>query len=232
MRRSPVVALVFLAFWMVGDHAVLAQNPPCDPDRDRRNPALEQAKEAKKAELRRAGYPERFMKLIDREECIACVRQASDSFHIMIVYNDNAYAPKDPKTGNKWTHVSTNWDPASELIAREKIKDGTIKGYYISNTLKRDCKCCPEIDDNRHPEDYSDWNEDLGANTSHLLPFDQSNTTGPPPDDLVNPHARWINLPVPRIRTFQKPPRKQVSVPCPQCAGDALKLNDAYRALD
>jgi hypothetical protein len=229
MRRVPLAVLTVLIVCAVAGHA---QNPPCDPDRDRRNPNLEQAKEAKKAELRRAGYPERFMKLIDQEQCIACVREASDAFHIMIVYNDNAYAPTDPKTGKRWTHISTGWDPESELIAREKTKDGTIKGYYISNTLKRDCKCCPEIDDNRQPEDYSDWNEDLQANTSHLIPFDQSNTTGPPPDDLIHPPPQWIDDPVPNIETFQKPPRKQVSAPCPQCAGEALALNDAYRAVD
>jgi len=232
MKGYSLALAAALLLVLVGDHVIFAQNPPCDPDRDRRNPNLQAAKEAKKAQLRRAGYPERFMKLIDQEECIACVREASDAFHIMIVYKDNAYAPKDPKTGNRWTHISTNWDPESELIAREKTKDGTIKGYYILNTLKRACKCCPEIDDNRLPEDYSDWDEDLQANKNHLIPFDQSNTTGPPPDDLINPPPQWINDPVPNIETFQKPPRKQVSTPCPQCAADALKLNDAYRALD
>jgi hypothetical protein len=233
MKGYSLALAATLLLVLVGDHVIFAQNPPCDPDRDRRNPNLQAAKEAKKAELRRAGYPERFMKLIDREECIACVRQASDAFHIMIVYKDNDYAPIDAKTGRHWTHVSTSWDPQSELIAREKTKDGTIEGYYISNTLQRNCHCCPEIDkDMVTPQDYSDWNEDLQANTSHLIPFDQSNTTGPPPDDLINPASQWIDDPVPNIETFQKPARKQVSTPCPQCAGDALKLNDAYRALD
>lgn len=233
MRPYPLALVATLLLCLVGDHAVLAQNPPCDPDRDRRNPALERAKEAKKADLRRRGYPERFMKLIDQEQCIACVREASDAFHIMIVYKDNAFAPKDPKTGRPWTHISFNWDPESELIAREKTKDGTIKGFYILNTTKRDCRCCPDIDpDKTRPEDYSDWDEDLGANKGQLIPFDQSNLNGPLPDDLTNPNERWVGDPIPTAETFTKPPKKQAHATCPSCAADAQKLNDAYDAID
>ena len=234
MRRYPLALLATLVLALVGDHALLAQRPTqiCEPGRDKRNPDLEKAKEAKKAQLRAAGYPDRFLKLIDREQCIDCVREASDGFGIMIAYKDNAYAPKDPKTGNRWTHITYRWDPESEVIAREKTKDGTIKGFYILNTSKHDCKCCPEIDDDSGPEDRSDWDPDLQANKDHLIPFDPSNVNGPLPDDLVHPSDKWIGDPVPNIETFQKPAKKQAHAPCQACEGDAQKLNAAYDALE
>ena len=232
-----LVLLVVLAFWVAGDHAVLAQNAPsiadnCEPQYRKNHPDLQRAKEKKKAALRARGYPERFMKLIDREECIACVELASDVFHIMVVYKDNDYAPIDPKTGKKWTHITRNWDPGSEVIAREKTQDGSIKGFFILNTAKKSCLCCPDMDkDDTRPESFSDWDEDNGINRDHVIPFDSSNL-GPLPDDLVNPGEQWVGDPLPNIEEFRKPAKKHAQALCKACAGETDKLNAAYNALD
>lgn len=149
----------------------------------------------------------------------------------MIVYKDNDDAPKDYKTGNHWTHVSHLWDPESEIEAREKTEDGTIKGYYILNTLKKACRCCGDTaDGHTTPESYSDCDEDLGANKDHLIPFDQSNTGGALPDDLVNPGDKWVGDPVPE--TFTKLGKKQAHAACPACQATVDTLNTAYDALD
>ncbi len=236
MKASVRALVATVLLCVAGGYVIYAQRPaPClEPDRDPNNPAVNRYREAKKAEMRRRGYPERFLKLLDQEKCIACLRLASDAFHIMIVYKDNAYAPKDPKTGRPWTHISYEWDPESEVLAREKLKDGTIKGFYILNTFKHDCPCCPEMDDdNWGPQKRSDWNEDLEANMDHLIPFDQSNTTGPLPDDLINPPAQWLGGDhVPNIEKFQKPAKKQVHAVCPKCQDAADRVNAAYDTLD
>ena len=134
MRRCPLALLAALALFLVGDHAVLAVNAQttadnCDPQFRKNNPDLERAREAKKAALRRRGYPERFMKLIDKEECLYCLSISPDSFGIMFEYKDNDYAPADAKTGSKWTSITYNWTPGLERQAREQTANGTIKGF-------------------------------------------------------------------------------------------------------
>ena len=100
MIRGLVFGAV-LMLGIVGDHAILAQNrPDLCPPRWRRDPvATNQAREAKKAEMRRRGFPERLLTLLDREECVACIELASDAFHLTVLYNDDEHAPRTTSGG-------------------------------------------------------------------------------------------------------------------------------------
>lgn len=232
MRRLSLVLFALLTGLLVGDHAVVAQNATdlCPP-RYRRDPAATaRAREAKKAQMRQRGFPERFLSLLDREECVACVETASDGFHIMVVYNDDENAPKDSK-GRRWTSHSFGWDPQSERQVRDQLAAGKIKAFYIMNTATR-CQCCPDIlDDTKTAQSYSDWNADLEVNMTHVIVFDEPSDLGPLPADLENPPDGWIND-VPDIEQFTKPPHRQVHVICQKCEGTAAKANSAMDTLD
>lgn len=232
MRRCPLVFFAFLVLWMAGDHSLAAQNPNdnCGP-RYRRDPvATNRAREAKKAQMRQRGFPARFFSLLDREQCVACVERASDAFHIMIVYNDDANAPMDSKDRRVKTH-SFGWDPKSERRAREQLAAGQIKAFYIMNTAHR-CDCCPEVNqDGGTPETYADWNPELEVNMSHVIEFNEPSDLGPLPQDLENPPPGW-ETDVPNIEQFHKPPKRQVHVICPACESLAAQWNSAAGTLD
>lgn len=232
MRRLSLSLATALMLWIVGDHAILAQNPPdnCGP-RYRRDPAAaNRAREAKKAELRRRGFPGRFLHLLDREECVACVEMASDAFHIMVVYNDDANAPTDSK-GRRWTQHTFKWDPQSERWAREQLAAGKIRSFYIMNTATR-CQCCPDVnDDSKTDASYSDWNEELGVHMSHVIPYDDPSDLGPLPQDLEDPPPGWTEVP-PTIEQFFKPPKRTVHAICQKCQGLADKWNSAADTRD
>ena len=231
MRRYAFTLFAILALWMVGDHAILAQRPidNCGP-RFRRDPAAaNRAREAKKAYLRSQGMPERFLHLLDREECVGCIEMASDAFHIMVVYNDDEHAPKS--SGGRWTQITFKWDPQSERQVRDQLAAGTIKAFYILNTATR-CQCCPDFnDDSKTNESYADWNPELGVHMSHVIAFDDKSDLGPLPPDLENPPDGWIND-VPNIEQFTKPRKRQVHVVCPACRDLADQWNSAADTLD
>lgn len=232
MRRYSLVLAAVLTLWIVGDHAILAQNPAdnCGP-RYRRDPvATNQAREAKKAALRRYGMPERFLHLLDREECVACVEMASDAFHIKVVYNDDANAPVNSK-GFRWTSHTFKWDPQSERWAREQLAAGKIKAFYIMNTATR-CQCCPDVnDDSKTNASYADWDAELDLHRSHVIPFEKPGDLGPLPPDLENPPAGWTED-VPNIQQFFKPPRRYAHPMCQICQPIADRWNDAAATLD
>lgn len=231
MRRYPLALLAALLVCLVGDHAIVAQNAGdlCPPAYRKDPVATRRAIEAKKAELRRRGFPERFLHLLDAEQCPKCVQIASDSFHIMVVYNDDENAPTDSK-GRRWTHHTFGWDPQSERQVREELAAGKIKAFYIMNTATR-CDCCPEVNDYHTPDMYDDWNKDLEVNMSHVIPFESPNALGPLPPDLENPPDGWTRD-VPDIVRVQKPPKRYVHVLCPACEPLANQWNSAADTLD
>lgn len=224
MRRYPLALLATLLLCLVGDHALLAQNAAdrCPPAYSKLNKeATRRAIETKKAEMRRRGFPERFLQLLDKEECPKCVEIASDSFHIMVVYNDDDNAPTDTK-GRRWKTHTFGWDPQSERQVRDELAAGKIKAFYIMNTATR-CDCCPEVEVYHTPEDYSDWNEELEVNMSHVIEFDDPGDLGPLPQDLENPPGGWIDD-VPDISRTAKPPKRFVHAICDACQGLADQM--------
>lgn len=229
MRRYTLALATALTLWIVGDHAILAQNAAdlC-PARFRRDPvATDRAREAKKAEMRRRGFPERLIRLLDREECVACVEMASDSFHIQVVYNDDDTAPVSSR-GGRLKSRGFEWDPQSERWAREQLAAGKIKAFYILNTATR-CQCCPDGD--RTDASYADWNEELELHMQHVIRFEDPRGLGPLPPDLENPPRGWLDR-VPNIERYNKPPRRVVQVLCRVCQPIADRWNSAAGTLD
>lgn len=216
MRRLAPLLFALIALWMVGDHPVVAQNPNdnCPEEYRRGIPEVESAREAKKARLRSRGMPERFLHLLDKEECVACIERASDGFHIRVEYNDDANIKRH----------SFRWNPQSERRVREQLAAGQIKAFYILNTAVR-CECCPEVqDDTKTNASYADWNPELEVHMSHVITFDDPSDLGPLPQDLENPPGDWTNA-VPNIQEFSKPGRRVLQVTCPACQGLADQLN-------
>src|SRR5687767_12219676 len=187
MQRYSFICFALLAMWMVGDHPVVAQKPNDNcPERYRRGiPEVERAREAKKGRLRAQGMPERFLHLLDKEECVACIEKASDAFHIQVEYNDDANAPT-VTDGRRITSHAFKWDPQSERQVREQLAAGKIRKFYIYNTARR-CDCCPEIGmDGVTPETHADWDSEDEVNKDQVIEYDDPSDLGPMPEDLEN----------------------------------------------
>jgi uncharacterized coiled-coil protein SlyX len=229
MRRATLALATALTLGIVGDHAILAQNAAdrCPP-RFRRDPvATDRAREAKKAEMRRRGFPERLIRLLDKEECVACIEMASASFHVTIVYNDDEHAPRSTR-GGRISQRGFEWDPQSERWARQELAAGRIKAFYILNTSTR-CQCCPDGD--RTNASYADWNEELELHMQHVIRFEDPRDLGPLPPDLENPPRGWLTR-VPSIQQYDKPQRRVVQVLCRACQPIADRWNSAAGTLD
>lgn len=226
MGRGALVLLLLAAGWMAGDHPMSAQQAAADdcPIKYRRDtPEADRVREAKKAELRARGMPERFLHLLDKERCVACIERASDSFHIQVEYNDDENAPVSRAGGRVSSH-GFKWDPQSERQVRELLAAGKIRKFYIYNTARR-CQCCPEVGiDTFTAESYTDWDPDDEVNKDQTIEYDDPGDLGPLPEDLTNPPPDWIND-VPNIQQFSKPPRRVLQATCQACEGLAAQWN-------
>ena len=197
--------------------------PPCGPLYCLNDPALASAIAAKKAQLAADGYPERLLQLIDRYKCVGCVRTAPDSFSIMI-----EFAPgHEVKDGSgTWTHMIFHWTAQDEARARVELRQGTIKSFYVFNSMES-CPCCGEKDPTLQP----DYNATLEMNTGGMFVYEKPSDLGSNPPDLENIPPNLLQT-LPPIGTYTKPPRKQVHVMCPNCEALAEKYNTLAGQLD
>jgi hypothetical protein len=199
--------------------------PPCGPLYCIDPAAANSAREAMKARLRAQGYPERLLKLLDRYQCVGCILTAPSAFSIMIEYEPGK-GPRDEKGGSTWTHVTEKWSPQDEVLARQKLREGKIKAFYIFNADQA-CKCCGQKD----PWERSDWNAALEVNTDEMLQFKRPQDLGPDPPDLHQtppspPNSGPQQTPV-SSGEYTKPPRRSVKAKCAECQ----KFADAFNRI-
>ena len=200
-----------------------ASCPPCGPLYCIDAAAADREREAKKAQLRAAGYPERLLNLLDQYKCVACIRYAPDSFTILI-----EFAPGHlPSSGGQpWTHMAYRWTPQEEALARKELREGTIQSFYLMNAMTA-CACCGEAD----PAQRADYDASLEMNTGGTLAYQRPEDLGPDPPELQAIPPEQLQQ-VPPIGTYSKPPMRQVQAHCPACAAAAEEFNDIARWLD
>lgn len=146
VRKAFLCVLMFL-FGLAAD----AECPPCGPDfchGDSRYPAK---LAAKKAAMKKDGYPADLIALMDRGgECVASVEQAPDGFSIKVVSRSGS--------------TTLPWTEDDERIARDNLLNGKIARYYKFNTA-RAFVCCKDP----KPEERPDWDSADAVNTGQAI---------------------------------------------------------------
>src|SRR6187402_1564912 len=132
MRRCSLVLFLIAAAWMLGDHPMSAQQKPDDacPLKLRRGiPEVAQARDAKKARMRSNGVPERYLHLVDKEECVWCIESAPDAVHVTVVWKDE-FAPRfmDGRI-DKVTEVKLTAQIERQL--RDDLAGGRVESFYV-----------------------------------------------------------------------------------------------------
>lgn len=233
MRRYSLLLFVILTAWMVGDHPMSAQDrqgDPC-PVKYRKDPiAAGRAREAKKQRMRENRVPERYLHLLDKMECVACIETAPDTLHITVLYNDDAHAPT-LSTGERDLKVEFRWNPQSERQLRDELRNGQIRAFYVWIHEKR-CNCCPDL--GKKAESYADWDDDIGANMDETEQYDDPDDLGPLPDDLKPPPpgSQTPPPPVERFDDLPRPARRVLQATCKPCEGLAEQWTNESNNLN
>ena len=96
----------------------------CGPDLCLKDPRYPPKLAKKKADLKRAGFPDDLIALLDRDgKSVMAINQTPDSFRILLV------APNGDNNSNEWTQHD-------EDKARKDLLDGKLKVYYKHNVRK------------------------------------------------------------------------------------------------
>lgn len=233
MRRIVVVLFVLAVTWMAGDHPAAVQPGaagPCPPKWRKDPDAAARAREIKKRRMRENGVPERYLHLLDKMECVACIETAPDTLHITVLYNDDEHAPT-LSTGQRDLKVEFRWNAQSERQLREELRNGQIQAFYVWIHEKR-CYCCP--DDDQIAEDAQDWNDDTELNMDEAEAYDDVDDLGPLPDDL-KPPPPGSQLPPPPIERFDdlpRPGRRVLQATCQPCEGLARQWTNESNNLN
>jgi hypothetical protein len=132
---------------------VAAAECSCGPLYCLNDPDFPKVIQEKKKALRKEGFPDRYIALLDRQgQCPACITNAPDGFSIILVYAQGDAV------------VTKEWDEDSERIAKEHLATGTLKEYLIVNST-RVCTCCGQPTDN----DRGDFDRALNLNRSAAI---------------------------------------------------------------
>ena len=131
MQVRSVVLVAMVAMLSLAAKPALAECPPCGPDYCKSDPRFAPLLAKKKQRLTADGYPERLLKLLDKDgECVARVERSPDVFTLQIV------APN-----GDWETLP--WTEGDEALAKKKVADGSLKAYYIFNA-RHAFSCCNE----------------------------------------------------------------------------------------
>jgi hypothetical protein len=229
MRRWYLSLFVIAAAAMLGDHPMSAQQDradPCPLNLRRGIPDVAREREAKKQRMRDNGVPERYLHLLDKEECIECIKTAPDTVHVTIVWKDE-FAPR--LVDGRVDHVTEErLLPQIERQLRDDLIGGKIESFRVWLSNYR-CRCCPEPEDQTYQDDPG-WDDDLGLDTDQADTFDDPGDLPPLPDDLKNAPAGWV--PPPPIENFPPPHGRYMHVICPACQGLADQWNQQARNMD
>ncbi|HNP37437.1 MAG TPA: S8 family peptidase [Woeseiaceae bacterium] len=153
-----------------------------------------------KADLKRyarsQGVPERLMYLYDQlGDCPVCL--GGNAEHPILPFIYIVYAPDAGVRANglrNIRHRGTAWSADEEYGARQGMRDGYVKAFYIL-LEETPCECCRASTQEEwdawnegqpDPSDAPDWNDDLGIDTSRSDAHENADELGPDPDDLTN----------------------------------------------
>jgi hypothetical protein len=118
----------------------------CGPDYCKDDPRYLPALNKKKDQMRKAGYPERLISLLDRDgPCYARVQQAPDVFTVKVVYSDGSSG-------------TVPWSVDEEERAKQQVLSGALREYYEFN-VSRAFNCCG--DPKYNERDDWDANKDM-----------------------------------------------------------------------
>ena len=120
--RSVTIAALALTACRAGPSVATACGS--GPDYCTDDPRIAPALAAKKQALRREGYPDRLVGLLDiGVQCVARIRQEPDGFRLIDVAAD----------GSK---TDQNWDEDEERVARGRLGSGASVRYWIVNARR------------------------------------------------------------------------------------------------
>lgn len=106
----------------------------------------------KKSDLRRAGYPDELIRLLDRAaHCFAAIDRAPDIFSLMTVKSNGEL-------------LITEWSEDNEQIARQNLQEGRLRGYYKFN-VREAFACCKQL----RPAEGPDWDPVLAISKSQTI---------------------------------------------------------------
>ncbi|MFT3838967.1 MAG: hypothetical protein QM723_18450 [Myxococcaceae bacterium] len=129
-----------------------ADCPPCGPMMCLDDPTFAASRTAKKNHLKAANYPADFVALVDKDgPCQLCLENAPDAFSILVVKANDATE-------------SQPWTEEREQFAKDDLKSGAAKAYYVFNVRKR-CACCKE----KPAEQRPDWDSKLEMSKSLVI---------------------------------------------------------------
>jgi hypothetical protein len=141
--RATLLLLTGILSLLGSPTPALAADCPCGPLYCLNDPALPRVLAAKKAALRKDGYPDRLVALLDRQgQCQACITNAPDGFSIVLVFTKNQRIDVIP------------WDQDAERIADEQLARGELKEYLLVNS-RQVCSCCEQPKYNQR-DDYDE----------------------------------------------------------------------------
>ena len=148
-RRRPLFLSAVVCLCLLNQSATAA-DCPCGPLYCLNDPALPKVLADKKAALKKEGYPDRLIALLDRQgQCHACITNAPDGFSILLVYTRDDRIEVVP------------WDADAERIANEQLASKEIKEYLLISS-RRVCSCCeqPAYDKRKDYDPVVDVNRD------------------------------------------------------------------------
>lgn len=107
---------------------------------------------SKKNELRRNGFPEELIALLDRaDHCFAAIDRAPDIFSLMTVEANGEL-------------LITEWSADNEQIARQNLQENRLRGYY-KFSVREAFACCKQLPAAAKP----DWDPALGISKSQTI---------------------------------------------------------------
>lgn len=135
-----------------------SQDCACGPNFCQDDPRYAKAMTAKKASLRKDGYPDRLIALLDKDgKCYQQVTTSPGIFTIRLIYSDR--------------QKNFPWTQLDEDLARKEVLSGEIKAFYMFNVDKA-FNCCGEPDYRHRP----DWDSNLDLNRDLAIGCTKSGT--------------------------------------------------------
>lgn len=195
-----------------------------------------------KADLKRyarsQGVPERLMYLYDQlADCPACL--GGDTNNPILPYMYIVYSGDPPVRVPGFgsiKHRGTGWSADEEWAARQGMRDGSVKAYYILLETS-ECECCTatteeeweawDAEGDPDPTESPDYDEELDIDTSLSYSEEDPYNLGPDPKDLteIDDKDRYPDeLPVPPLNI--RPPIRPMTTGCDACQPLVNEHND------
>ncbi len=196
--------------------------PPCSEWSCLNHPDFVRAREAKRAQMRAFGYPDRLIALLDRvSPCPRCIHMSPDGFSIVMEYTPDS---PEGRRGVGWH--SMGWTRALEREARAALRRGELRAFHVIQSAVP-CECCGQFD--ARPEDRADWNARLEINMDLALSYSNPRALGPDPSDLREPDPPDL----PPVPPPMEIPQERIAHPvCRLCAPIADARNDVARRVN